>query len=135
MIIYTDGACRGNPGPAAIGAVLEDESGHRVSEISRYIGHSTNNRAEYLAAIAALEEASRLCAERIELRLDSELVVRQLQGEYRVRNKDLKPLVKRARELLDSFSCFTIKHVPREQNRSADALANRALDKRLSPLP
>ena len=129
LIIYTDGACRGNPGPAAIGAILDDESGHRVSEISRSIGTSTNNRAEYMALIAALEEASRMGAERVEIRMDSELVVRQLLGIYRVKNAQLKPLLKQAKTLLAGFHSYNIRHVPRNENRAADALANRALDK------
>ncbi len=128
--IYTDGASKGNPGPAAIGAVILDESGKVVSQVSRGIGRATNNQTEYLALIAGLEEAARLGVEHIEVRSDSELMVRQIRGEYRVRNTALKPLFEKAQHLMARFQYSRIVHIPREQNRSADALCHKALRKR-----
>jgi ribonuclease HI/GNAT superfamily N-acetyltransferase len=130
VIIFTDGASRNNPGPAAIGVVLQDETGKRVAEISRFIGTATNNQAEYQAIIAALEKAMALAAQSVELRADSELVVKQLKGEYRVRNAELKPLFSRAQALSRTFSSFSIKYIPREQNSAADWLANQAFENR-----
>ena len=127
-LIYTDGASRGNPGPAAIGAVIFDETGRQVHTVSRRIGRATNNEAEYQAAIAALEAALALGARRVELRMDSELVVRQLSGRYKVRNPGLIPLHNRIRYLRKLFDSVSIVHVPRAQNREADRLANEALD-------
>ncbi len=123
--LRTDGASLGNPGHAAIGAVLEDESGRALARISRRIGVTTNNRAEYLALIAGLKEALRLGAETLDIKLDSQLIVRQLNGRYR--SKELKALHQETAQLLGKFRSCTIKHVPREQNRLADALAKRAL--------
>ncbi|HXG41947.1 MAG TPA: ribonuclease HI family protein [Dehalococcoidia bacterium] len=128
VVAYADGASRGNPGPAAIGAVLLDEEGRELYTISRPIGVATNNQAEYRAAIAAVEAALALGARSLELRMDSELVVRQLQHRYRVRNPALRRLFARLIELRRRFQEFEVKAIPREQNRRADALANRALD-------
>ncbi len=129
-LIFSDGASRGNPGPAAIGAVIFDETGRQVHTVSRRIGRATNNEAEYQAAIAALEAALALGARRVELRMDSELVVRQLGFRYRVRNPRLKRLFDRVKDLERRFEAFRAETVRREQNRQADALANRALDER-----
>lgn len=128
LIIYTDGASRGNPGPAAIGAVIYDESGQEVHTVSRRIGRATNNEAEYRAAIAALEAALALGAREVELRMDSELVVRHLDGRYKVRNPALRKLFGRVKDLQWRFASFHVRHVRREQNRRADRLANEALD-------
>ena len=127
IIINADGASRHNPGPAAIGATIKDERGHLLASISRRIGRATNNQAEYQALIAALEKATGLGARRVEIRLDSELVVKQMKGRYRVKNAALRPLYLRVGELLSQFEGFTITSVPREQNAEADRLANKAL--------
>ena len=125
LIIYTDGASRGNPGPAAIGVVIRDEQGRVIARISEAIGRTTNNRAEYFALIAGLEEALRLGAERVDLRMDSELIVRQLTGKYR--SKELKALHKQTHQLLLKFKSYSIQHIPRERNKDADALTRHAL--------
>jgi ribonuclease HI len=127
VIINADGASRHNPGPAAIGATLKDERGRLLASISRRIGRATNNQAEYQALIAALEKAIGLGARRVDIRLDSELVVKQMKGRYRVKNAALRPLYLRVGELLSQFKGFTISSVPREQNAEADRLANKAL--------
>ncbi len=128
MVICTDGASLGNPGLAAIGAVLKDGQGRLVARISRCIGKATNNQAEYRAIIAALEEAIGLGAEEVDIKSDSELVVKQIEGSYRVKKATLKPLYQRVRQLQESLKGFTISHVPRQQNREADRLANKALE-------
>ena len=127
LTIYSDGASRGNPGPAAIGVVVLDETGRVVTKLSKAIGRTTNNRAEFLALIAGLKEALRLGAECVDLKLDSQLIVRQLKGEYR--SKELKPLHKQTLQLLRRFKSYSIEHIPREQNKAADALSRRALRK------
>ncbi|MFC2014278.1 ribonuclease HI family protein [Chloroflexota bacterium] len=126
-IIHSDGASRGNPGLAAIGATIKDEEGKLIATISQSIGRTTNNQAEYRAVIAALEEAIRLGASQVELNSDSELVVRQLKGEYRVKKAELKPLHQRVKQFQGSLDSFIINHIPREQNTEADRLANKAL--------
>jgi len=130
VIAYADGASRGNPGPAALGVVLYDEAGKELHRSSRALGRGTNNQAEYGAAIAALEAALGLGAQQVELRMDSELVVRQLSGRYRVRNPRLIPLHKRMLDLRTRFQRVTMRHVRRGENRVADRLANEALDRR-----
>lgn len=125
LTINTDGAAVPNPGPAGIGAVLHDEKGNIVAEISQYIGNSTNNKAEFLALITALEKALELGADQVDLKIDSELLVRQIEGKYR--SKLMKELYKQAVSLLDEFKSYTVKHIPREQNKEADALSKRAL--------
>ena len=125
--IFADGASWGNPGPAAIGAVIRDEQGRKVAEISRYIGIASNNQAEYWAAIYALEAAVGLHPEEVELSLDSQLVVRQMEGRYRVKDAALSLLFHRAMPLAKGFRRFSIVHIPSEQNREAHALARRAL--------
>ncbi len=127
VIIHTDGAAESNPGPAAIGATIKDEQGKLLVAISQRIGWATNNQAEYRAVIVALEKASELGAQQIDIKLDSQLVVRQINGRYRVKNADLKLLHQRAEKLLSQFKGFTISHIPRERNREADRLASRAL--------
>jgi ribonuclease HI len=127
-IVHTDGAARGNPGPAAIGVVIEDADGHTVYEASRTLGNRTNNEAEYLALIAALEYLRGLRAREADFRLDSELVVRQLNGEYKVKEPRLQALHGQVVMLLNTVPKHTIRHVRREQNARADELANEALD-------
>jgi ribonuclease HI len=128
VIISTDGAARGNPGPAAIGATLKDEKGNPITRISRRIGITTNNQAEYQAIIAALEKAIRLGARYVELYTDSELVVKQINGRYRVKNTTLRPLYQKVVQLTGALEGFKITHIPRQQNAEADNLANKALD-------
>jgi len=127
--IFTDGASRGNPGPAAIGAVLGDTEGRILGRISQCIGKTTNNQAEYRAIIAALEKALELGATHVELNSDSELAVRQINGRYRVKNAALKPLHQRVKQLLGKLESFTVSYVPRQRNTEADKLTNTALDR------
>jgi len=128
VIVRVDGASRGNPGPAAYGVVIEDEAGRILAEAGATIGRATNNEAEYRGLICGLEMARKHCAEEVAVRADSELVVRQIAGEYRVKSPTLRPLHLRAMELLRSFARYEVTHVPREENARADALANAALD-------
>ena len=126
--LFTDGAARGNPGPAGLGLVIEDTEGMRLWGGCRYIGTATNNQAEYMALIEGLRKAAEWRPDRIEVYMDSQLVVEQLAGRYRVKNSDLKPLHAQAVALLASFPKSSVTHVLREKNRGADALANRAID-------
>lgn len=126
-VIHTDGAAEPNPGPAAIGATVKDEQGRLIARISQRIGQATNNQAEYRAIIAALEHAISLGVNRVEMRSDSELVVRQINGRYRVKKASLKPLYQRAKQLQDSLAGFSITHIPRQQNTEAHKLAHLAL--------
>ncbi len=126
--LYTDGAARGNPGPAGLGLVIEDDQGMRLWGGCTFLGVATNNRAEYLALIAGLRKAAEWKPERLEVYLDSKLVVEQVTGKYKVRSPDLLPLQRQAADLLRGFPRVTVNHVPRERNRAADALANRAID-------
>ena len=126
VIIYADGSSRGNPGPAAIGATVKDEQGRLVARISQRIGITTNNQAEYRAIIAALEKAISLSARQIEVNSDSELVVKQINGKYRVKKATLKPLYQQVKQLQAMLEDFTITHIPRQQNTEADNLANMA---------
>ncbi len=127
VVIHTDGAAEPNPGPAAIGATIKDERGRLIASMSRPIGRATNNQAEYRAIIAALEKALALGARQVELNSDSELVVRQIKGQYRVRKEALRPLYQRVKQLQSRLEGFTVRHIPRQQNREADKLANAAL--------
>jgi ribonuclease HI len=127
-VAYIDGASRGNPGPAAYAVVLQGPGGQIQFEIGKYFGRATNNVAEYYALIAALDAAQSRGVERLLIRSDSELLVRQMQGRYKVKSADLRPLHERAQKLARGFGYFAIEHVPREQNSEADALVNRALD-------
>lgn len=132
FVLYTDGASRGNPGPAAIGAVLyriEDHHLAEVATISEAIGVCTNNVAEYRAVIAGLAMAAEHDPEELVLRSDSELLVRQLKGVYKVKAPGLKPLHLEARRLAGRLRHVRFEHVPRGENRVADALANAALDR------
>ena len=126
VIINADGASRGNPGQAAIGATLKDEKGRLIRTVSQRIGRATNNQAEYQALIAALSEAAKLGAAEVGVLLDSELVVKQVTGKYRVKNAALKPLYDEVKKLEEGFKGFSITHVPRAQNAEADNLANSA---------
>ena len=128
-MVYADGASRGNPGPAAIGVVIFDDKNRECHRISETIGQTTNNVAEYRAAIAGLEAALALGARHVELRMDSELVVRQLDSRYRVRNPGLKRLFARMKDLRWRFASFRAVAIPREENALADKLANQALDR------
>ena len=127
LTVFADGASRGNPGPAAIGASVRADDGVEVATVSERIGRATNNVAEYRAAIAGVRAARSLGATVIDLRMDSELVVRQLAGLYRVKNVALQPLYTSLLGELDAVS-WSVGHVPRAQNTRADALANAALD-------
>lgn len=127
--IFSDGGARGNPGPAGIGAIVYDLDNNVVAEVSEYIGETTNNQAEYQACLAGMKKAGELGASEVEFFLDSELVVKQLNGEYRVKNKVLASLfVKISNEKL-KFKQVNFKHVRREFNKEADRLANLAMDK------
>ena len=126
--LFTDGAARGNPGPAGLGVVIEDDQGLRLRGLCRYIGKATNNQAEYLAIIEGLRAVQDWKPDRLEVYLDSKLVVEQLGGRYRVKNGALAPLHRQAVELLQLFPGVEVKHVPREKNKGADALANKAID-------
>jgi ribonuclease HI len=128
MILNVDGASRGNPGPSAIGVIIKDEEKQVIDRISEKIGYTTNNQAEYRALIAGLRKAISLGAKQITVNSDSELMVKQLRGVYRVKKAELKPLHEEVKKLASSLSGFKIISVPREQNREADGLANKALD-------
>lgn len=127
MQIFIDGAARGNPGPAGIGVLIKNGS-QIILEVSDFIGKATNNVAEYEALLRALAEANKLNLNQIEVISDSELLVKQINGEYRVKNEGLKPLFEQAKELIQLFSSFKIKHVRREKNKAADKLANKGID-------
>ncbi|MBI4432156.1 MAG: ribonuclease HI family protein [Candidatus Omnitrophica bacterium] len=126
--IFIDGASRGNPGPASVGVVAQDAKGVVIKTLSHRIGTTTNNTAEYSALILALQEALMLGASEVEIFTDSELVARQFNGEYRIKEDSLKLLFLFATHLKKGFKKIVVKHVPREQNKLADAQANRALD-------
>jgi len=128
LILYLDGASRGNPGPAGIGILILDKKRKKIKEISKYIGETTNNIAEYNALIYGLDEAQMLKADQVVLNMDSELVVRQLNGEYRVKDNDLKLFFEKALHILKGFDSFEINHIDREKNKEADRLANKAIN-------
>ena len=130
LILYTDGASRGNPGEGGVGVVLTDLEDNIVLEEKLYLGECTNNQAEYRALILGLEEAKTLKPSKLVIRADSELLVRQLQGLYKVKNEGLQPLYLKAMKLLKGFSSLKIEHIPRERNKKADKLANRAIDEK-----
>ncbi len=136
LVIHIDGAARGNPGPAGIGVMLEAGDGLLHRAFCQYIGKATNNVAEYKALLLALREAGKLQPAVVKIRSDSELLVRQIQGRYRVRNPRLAELYAQALNLirqLSTTSCrLSVEHIGRELNRQADALANRAIDEALS---
>lgn len=128
VVANIDGASRGNPGPSAYAVIVRGADGKQIAGISKCIGRRTNNIAEYYALMAALDYAAAHGIRAIRVRSDSELLVRQMQGRYRVKNVELKPLHERARKLARGLDYFAIEHVPREQNSDADLLANAALD-------
>jgi ribonuclease HI len=129
LIAHSDGGARGNPGPAGYGVVIKDESGRKVAALSEYLGHQTNNFAEYQGLIAALEYAIKHGPKALKLISDSELLVRQIKGIYKVKNATLQDLHGRAKELIAQLNWFSIGHAFREQNQEADQLANEAMDK------
>jgi ribonuclease HI len=139
LIAHSDGGARGNPGPAGYGVVVQDESGRKVAALSEYLGHQTNNFAEYQGLIAALEYAIQHGPKALKLISDSELLVRQIKGIYQVKNATLQELHGRARELIAQLDWFSIGHALREHNQEADRLANEAMDKAtrrsVMPLP
>lgn len=128
VILYADGGSRGNPGPAGIGVVLLDEKKKKLKEVYKYIGETTNNNAEYNALICGLEEAKAIGADEVMVNLDSELVVKQLNGEYRVKNAEIKPLFEEAIAGLKKFKAFKICHIDRSENKDADKLVNKAIN-------
>jgi ribonuclease HI len=132
LILYIDGASRGNPGRAGAGIWITDGEGKKISEVSRYLGHKTNNEAEYWALLLGLKEAKRLGGEALQIFTDSELVERQIKGVYRVKDLDLKALHKIVIENLKRFSSFEIESIPREENKEADRLANQAIRGRIA---
>jgi ribonuclease HI len=127
--VNVDGGARGNPGPAAIAAVVQDGNGEVVEERSEAIGTATNNVAEYRALLLGIERAAALGARRLELIGDSELIVRQVTGEYKVKDEALRELHRQVREALDEFERWSIRHVRRDENAEADRLVNEELDK------
>jgi len=129
-ILWSDGAARGNPGPAGAGAVLKKPTGEVLAEVSGFLGHTTNNVAEYKALLMGLQRALELGIRRIEVRADSELLIKQLRGEYRVKDEKLKLLFAEAKALLARFASTKLLHVRREQNADADRLANAGIDSR-----
>ncbi len=132
MIVACDGAARGNPGPAGIGAVVTTARGKVLGRVARGIGVATNNVAEYTAAIEGLKRASELGATDVLLRSDSHLLVEQLSGRYRVKNPTLQRLHHEARKLAEAFKRVRYEHVPRERNKEADRLANQGVDEWLA---
>ena len=127
-VIHIDGGARGNPGPAACAVVVAAADGTPIHSFSRYLGETTNNVAEYRALLAALEYALEHRYLRLKIVSDSELLVRQMQGRYKVKSADLKPLHEQARRLIGRLGAFSIEHVRRKANRAADRLVNQALD-------
>jgi ribonuclease HI len=128
LTVNVDGGARGNPGPAAIGVVVRNEDGAVVEAVGETIGRQTNNVAEYKAMLRGLELALAHGADEVEMIGDSELIIRQIEGRYKVKKADLKPLHAEAKELLGKFANWSVRHVKREQNSDADALVNQALD-------
>jgi ribonuclease HI len=132
LIVACDGAARGNPGPAGIGVQIATDAGEVVGEIARGIGEATNNVAEYTAVIEGLSLARDLGARTVTVRTDSQLLVEQLNGRYRVKSEHLQPLHRRVRALAAGFDRVTFEHVPRERNQEADRLANEGVDRWLT---
>ena len=130
LTIYTDGASRGNPGEAGAGVLIKQDD-EVLERIFRYLGTTTNNVAEYNAALLGLERALDLGASRVTLLADSELLVKQINGEYRVKNNGLLPLFTRAKELIAKIGSVAVYYIPRAENKEADALANKAIDEKL----
>lgn len=130
LIIYTDGGARGNPGPAGCGAVIKDEGGRLLAEVSHYMGMATNNQAEYTALLLAMDKAAELGGQELEIFMDSELVVRQLNRQYKVRNGELAKLFILVYNKSQKFKKCVFTHIRREQNKEADKLANEAMDRK-----
>jgi len=128
LLLYTDGGSRGNPGPSGIGVIILDSKRKKIKEVSKYIGETTNNVAEYSALVCALEEASRLSADEVVVYMDSELIAKQLNGEYRVKGENIKALFEKTLGILKHFESFEIKHIGREKNKEADKLVNKAIN-------
>lgn len=131
LIVETDGASRGNPGLAGAGIIIKDEKGNRIETLHEFLGVATNNQAEYRALIAGLEAAVRHHPDAVTVRMDSELVVKQMNGQYRVRHPEIVPLYLRASEVVATLPNVAFEHVPRERNRGADELSNLAIDSRM----
>lgn len=129
LVANTDGGARGNPGPAGYGVVIKDQSGNKIAALSGYLGHQTNNYAEYTALIRALEYAVAHRSKALKVVSDSELLVKQTRGQYKVKNPMLRQLHGRAQALIRLLDWFSIEHSLREQNHEADQLANEAMDK------
>ena len=127
LFAYIDGACSGNPGDASIGVVINDKKHTYKETISQYIGQATNNVAEYSALLMALKKAKSLMAEKIFIKSDSELLVKQIKGVYKVKNETLKELNHQAQSMLSEFKIFKIEHIRREYNKEADKLAKQAI--------
>ena len=134
IVAYTDGGARGNPGPAAYGVVIQSADGHTVAELHKYLGEATNNEAEYRGLLAALEYALEHNVRSLRVFSVSELLVRQILKQYKVKSGGLRPLYERAQEMIGRLKSFSIAHVRREQNREADRLVNLALDRESAPL-
>ncbi len=130
LTVYTDGASRNNPGEAGAGVYVL-EAGRPIEKIARYLGRTTNNIAEYTAAILALEYAVKTGAKKVSLFADSELLVKQLNGQYRVKNEGLKPLFLKVKQLIASIGIVEVQYIPRAMNKEADALANQAIDEKI----
>jgi ribonuclease HI len=130
--VFSDGAARGNPGPAGAGAVLTDTKGNVLARLGHYLGRQTNNIAEYQGLLLGLRRAQEMGAREVEVRADSQLMIRQLAGKYAVRNTALKPLHAEALRLLRSFGGYHLQHIPREENSLADEMSNRAIDEEMS---
>lgn len=135
ILVYTDGGSRGNPGPSGFGVVIYDETKHILAKLSKFLGTKTNNEAEYLALLEALSwlqaNASKLAVDSVIFYSDSQLLVRQMQGHYKVKAANIKPLVTQARDILSSLSIsYQFTDIPREKNALADELANQAMDRR-----
>jgi ribonuclease HI len=131
LVVYTDGAARGNPGPAGAGAVVKTPEGPIVARCGKFLGVQTNNVAEYQGVLIGLKRALELGAREVLLRADSLLVINQLKGEWKVKHEGLRPLFEEARQLLRKFDRVALQHVPREQNGDADEMSNRAIDERM----
>ncbi len=131
LIINIDGGARGNPGPAGAGVILRDIKGKVVAKHKRYLGHATNNVAEYSALVLALQEARKFGAAELQIFMDSELIVRQMQGKYKIKEPALKLLAQEVFKLTHYFSHVDFHHIPREKNKEADQLVNEAIDSAL----
>lgn len=129
--LYSDGAARGNPGPAGAGAVLVEPSGQVIDRLGKFLGHQTNNYAEYQGLLMGLKRARELGVREVEVFADSELMIRQLGGRYQVKSPSLRPLYEEALKWLNEFERVKLVHVPREMNRAADEMSNRAIEERL----